>query len=122
MKKFAIINTQFEGVHNWDSAPESVSYLRNLHRHVFYVTVKIEQYNINRDIEFILFKKVIEKLIDELVPVIKLGEQEYKKIESCEHLAQKLLIEIEKKYEGRGVSVQVFEDKENGAEVEDGIR
>jgi len=51
--------SQFEAQHCWKNAPESEAYLRNPHRHMFFVTVEIPVYHDDRDVEFYAFKKYL---------------------------------------------------------------
>jgi len=47
MKKtiWAKITTQFEGIHKYPNAPDEMAFLRFDHRHIFHVTVWIEQFH-----------------------------------------------------------------------------
>ena len=47
-KIFVVVKTEFEGFHSWEDAPDEVSFLRNLHRHIFHVTAK---WKVNHDAE-----------------------------------------------------------------------
>jgi hypothetical protein len=61
----------------------------------------------DRDIEFIQFKRWLQKLYQD--GVIQL---DYK---SCEMMADDLYLEIAARYPGRAVWIEVSEDGENGA-------
>jgi len=107
---------QFEGLHCWPDAPESVAYLRDEHRHVFYVCVWIEVYHNDRELEFITVKHQLENLINEHYPHVN----HIKRIfdlgcSSCEDIAKFLLDQIVKLYPDRAVEVSVSEDGENGS-------
>lgn len=99
MKKFIYISTQFTGFHKWEEAPEEVSYLRSLHRHVFYVKIfwKVTK---DRELEFFIQKKKVDSFLKEL-SLNELG--------SCESIAEKIFLQF------NANSVQVSEDGENGA-------
>lgn len=60
MLKVIYINTSFVGFHRWDSAPEEVAFLRDLHRHIFNVKVTVEVSHNDRDVEFFLLKKDVD--------------------------------------------------------------
>ena len=105
MKTTIWITTQFEGFHRWKDAPDSVSYLRDYHRHIFHVKLgKVVKHD-NREIEFITLKNSVDAYIA--------GIYKGKKFEdSCEQIATKLLSYIDGDY------CEVSEDGENGARIE----
>lgn len=107
-KVLAVIRTQWEGYHCWPDAPEEVKFLRDLHRHLFHITVRIEQFHNERDIEYIMF---LRRLRDNLEanPIPETA--------SCETIASVILAWIHLEYPGREASVEVSEDGENGAIV-----
>lgn len=112
---WAKITTQFEGFHCWPTAPDEVSFLRDKHRHIFHVTVWIEQSHVERDVEYVLFKRWVEYLISTTVWHLEA---------SCESIARTILIATRHKYPHsricrRRVRVEVTEDGENGAVVEE---
>ena len=107
MTIFAIIRTQFEGIHSYPEASGNEVYLRYPHRHMFHVEVKIEQFHNNRDIEYIEFKHWLNNLI-------QLKGLNYK---SCEMIAEELVEHTRFRHPNRDIYVKVFEDNENGAEV-----
>jgi hypothetical protein len=72
--------------------------------------VWIEVFHDDRDIEFIQFKRWLERLYNE--DVIQLNNK------SCEMIADDLAAEINIKYPGRWIKVSVAEDNENGCEME----
>ena len=86
-----------------------VSFLGYPHRHTFYFKVQIEVFHNDRDIEFIQFKRWLENLYKE--DVIQL---DYK---SCEMIADDLYKQINSKYPGRFVVIDVAEDNENGCSI-----
>ena len=63
----------------------------------------------DRDIEFIQFKRWMEKLYAE-----KTLELDYK---SCEMMSDDLYKQITDKYPGREVHIEISEDGENGAHI-----
>ena len=108
----AKVTTQFEGYHCWPKAPEKVAFLRNKHRHMFHVTVKIEQEHNDRDVEYIMTKwdlnNLITKMKTHLVDYVN-GNA------SCEMMAEYIYDNIVSP--GAHVQVEVTEDGENGAIV-----
>lgn len=110
-KIFAKVTTSFEDKHRFPTAPAQVKFLRSLHRHRFFVTVYIEQFHNDRDIEYILFK-------DWLASVIARKIKQMRSAKSCEMMAEVLYKEISKKYRRREVRIEINEDGENGAYIE----
>jgi hypothetical protein len=108
-----------EGLHKYPAALDDpklatgdeydVSFLGYVHRHIFHFKVAIEVFHDDRDIEFIQFKRWLEKLYAE-----KTLELDYK---SCEMMADDLYTEIKIKYPKRDVRIEVSEDGENGCEI-----
>ena len=99
-----------EGIHKYPAAltdPElkAVDFLGYPHRHMFYFKVWIEVFHDNRDIEFILFKRWLEGLYNGTL------ELDYK---SCEMMADELAKNIQARYPGRQLTIEVSEDGENG--------
>ena len=112
-----------EGIHKYPAALDDpslatgdeydVSFLGYPHRHIFHFRVAIMVTHNDRDIEFIQFKRWLEKLYAE-----KTLELDYK---SCEMMSDDLFDKISEKYPGRDVKIEVSEDGENGALIEYGI-
>ena len=107
-KMWVTINTQFEGKHYWRNAPGEVYFLRHVHRHMFHVNVKLLVDEYDRDIEIILCKRFIDKLLQELKPTIALEGW------SCERIAIQLANDLLAMYDSKEVKVEVLEDGENG--------
>lgn len=107
-----IVKTQFEWCHKWENAPEPVKYLRDLHRHIFYVNSKIEVKHDDRELEFILVKHFINSVISDIC-------HNCPQTFSCEQIASYIKNKLLEKYGQRKISISVFEDNENGAIVED---
>lgn len=113
------VTFQKEGVHKYPGAEtdpklatgdwDDVSFLGVLHRHMFHFRVEIEVAHNDRDIEFIQFKRWLERLYSQ--GTLQL---DYK---SCEMIAEDIAYEINDKYPTREFSVSVSEDNENGAEL-----
>lgn len=99
------ITTQFEGFHSYLKAPKEVAFLRNKHRHIFHIKVYLEIFHNDRDIEFIMFKRFVDKLIK---------NHHCLNNRSCEDIADILSEDILYKYPNRGLAIEVSEDLENG--------
>jgi hypothetical protein len=109
-----------EGIHKYPAAltdPKlatgdeyDVSFLGYPHRHIFHFKVAIEVFHDDRDIEFIQFKRWLEKLYAEKTLAL-----DYK---SCEMISDDLYLAIVERYPGRKVTIQVSEDGENGSKTE----
>jgi len=106
-----------EGIHKYPAAltdtnlatgdEYDVSFLGYPHRHIFHFKVWIGVTHDDRDIEFIQFKRWLEKLYAE--GTIQL---DYK---SCEMMSGDLYDVISQKYPGREIWIEVSEDGENGS-------
>lgn len=106
-----------EGIHKYPAALSDpkltdVSFLGYPHRHIFHFCVAIEVEHNDRDIEFIQFKRWLEALYGgSNDPVLQL---DYK---SCEMIAEDLFTEINTRYPGRIIEIEVSEDNENGCKI-----
>jgi hypothetical protein len=106
-----------EGIHKYPAAltdpalatgdEYDVSFLGYPHRHIFHFKVWIGVTHDDRDIEFIQFKRWLEKLYAE--GTLQL---DYK---SCEMMSGDLYDVISSKYPGREIWIEVSEDGENGS-------
>jgi hypothetical protein len=106
IKTMIWITTQFEGFHKYPKAPDGVEFLKDLHRHIFHVKVWIEVKHNDRELEFILFKRFINKVI---------WNNNLSENASCEIICDALYESIKSKYPKREVRIEVSEDGENGA-------
>ena len=108
-----------EGIHKYPAAltdPKlatgdeyDVSFLGYTHRHIFHFKVQIEVFHDDRDLEFIQFKRWLENLYKG--DILQL---DYK---SCEMISDDLYTQINNKYPGRFVIIDVAEDGENGSQT-----
>ncbi len=106
-----------EGIHKYPAAltdvnlatgdEYDVSFLGYPHRHIFHFRVWINVTHNDRDIEFIQFKRWLEKLYNESVLTL-----DYK---SCEMMSDELHAQIIGKYPDREVWIEISEDGENGS-------
>ena len=111
------VTFQKEGIHLYPAAKDDpalatgdeydVSFLGVAHRHIFHFRVAIDVFHDDRDIEFIQFKRWLEKLYSD-----KTLELNHK---SCEMIAEDLANAIHTKYPNRSITITVAEDNENGA-------
>ena len=109
-----------EGIHKYPAAltdPKlatgdeyDVSFLGHPHRHMFHFHVAIEVFHDDRDIEFIQFKRWLEKLYADKTLAL-----DYK---SCEMMSDDLYLAIIARYPGRKITITVSEDGENGSQAE----
>ena len=109
-----------EGVHKYPAALTDpnlatgdefdVSFLGHPHRHIFHFKVGIQVFHNDRDIEFIQFKRWLEKLYS-----AGTLELDYK---SCEMIADDIYMQIATRYPDRKVTIEVAEDGENGTIIE----
>ena len=106
-QKFIWVTFQKEGIHKYPDAPEGVEFLKYPHRHIFHFKVELEVFHDDRDVEFILFKRELEKLFAD--GTLQL---DYK---SCEMIADDLAFYVQAKYPKRDLAITVSEDGENGA-------
>ena len=107
-----------EGIHKYPAAATDpalatgdeydVSFLGSPHRHIFHFTVAIEVFHSDRDIEFIQFKRWLEKLYSGTLEL---------NFKSCEMISDDLYEAIATRYPGRDIEITVAEDGENGATV-----
>ena len=125
-KSMIWVTFQKEGIHKYPAALDDpklatgdeydVSFLGYPHRHIFHFRVCIEVFHDDRDIEFIQFKRWLERLYsaDKSGGVLVL---DYK---SCEMICDELAETINKKYPNRDMEITVSEDGENGATIKYG--
>jgi hypothetical protein len=107
-----------EGIHKYPAAATDpalatgdeydVSFLGTPHRHIFHFTVAIEVFHNDRDIEFIQFKRWLEKLYSGTLEL---------NFKSCEMISDDLYQAIATRYPNRDIEITVAEDGENGATV-----
>ena len=119
-KSFIWVTFQKEGIHKYPAAADApnlatgdwldVSFLGTPHRHIFHFRVAIDVFHNDRDIEFIQFKRWLEKLYGD--GVIELNHK------SCEMISDDLYEQIASRYPGRNIVINVSEDNENGSEIQ----
>jgi hypothetical protein len=110
------VTFQQEGIHRYPAAAtdpklatggwDDVSFLGSEHRHIFHFKVYLEVFHDDRDVEFIQFKRWLQRLY-----AFETLNLDYK---SCEMIADDLYNEIIANYPDREVWIEVSEDGENG--------
>ena len=106
-QKFIWVTFQKEGIHQYPDAPAGVEFLRYPHRHIFHFKVQLEVFHNDRDVEFILFKRQLEKLyVSEALTLLH---------KSCEMISDELALTIQTLYPGRDLIITISEDNENGS-------
>lgn len=96
-----VVKTSFVGFHYWKEAPDSVSFLRETHRHVFHVKLFKEVTDPNRGIEFITLKRGVDRHLRDFWE-----ERTFRY--ACEQIAYRLAGVFD------AYRVEVWEDDENG--------
>ena len=117
--KMIWVTFQKEGIHCYPAAATDpklatgdyydVSFLGTPHRHIFHFRVWLGVTHNDRDVEFIQFKRWLERLYSSEQGVLSL---DYK---SCEMMSDDLYAQISQKYPDREVWIEVSEDGENGS-------
>lgn len=104
MKKYIVISWDFIGFHRWQQAPDEVSFLRDLHRHKFICSAKVQVFHNERDIEFFTLQNLLKSI-----------EWLNQENDSCEAIAERILIFLQERYPNREIETSVSEDAENKA-------
>lgn len=118
-KRMIWVTFQREGIHKFPGAETDpalatgdefdVSFLGFPHRHIFHFKVGIQVFHNDRDIEFIQFKRWLEKSFRD-----GLMQLDYR---SCEMISDELYDMIATRYPKRDIEITVSEDGENGATI-----
>ena len=106
------------GTHSWPDAdvvfPE-VGFLKHEHHHDFHIYAECNVSHQDREIEFILLRIEIMKILEEY-PGKYIKRFEHR---SCEMIAEKIKEKLKNKYGNRHWKVSVFEDNIQGGICED---
>lgn len=105
------VRFRVDGWHCWPDAPERRKYLRDLHRHIFHISVATLVTHDDREIEF---HDLIEQS-NAIVQRMKSPAGSFGRM-SCEQIARTLGMKLMSAH-SRGFVVSVFEDGEAGAVV-----
>lgn len=103
-----VVRFTAEGWHRWPAAPEQRAYLRESHRHMFYVDVTMEVRHHEREVEF-------HDLLD--YARRQFGGGDFGAM-SCETMAFELATALRAEFGDRRMGVGVYEDAECGAIVQ----
>lgn len=106
---FIGVSLQKEGIHNYPDAPEGVEFLRHPHRHMFHFEIEVAVTHDDREIEFILFKRDIDRFLND-------GENWGHR--SCEMICDVINRYVRTTYGNRHMNIKVSEDGENWARCE----
>lgn len=110
MRTYIEVKNEIDMVHHYKDAPEQVAYLRNIHRHSFKISSRVQVFHSDREIEFYMLRDFIQDV---------LPKAEFGLGVSCEQIAEFVIKKIQEKYgNGRRIIVSVFEDGINGAIVD----
>lgn len=112
---FIVVNVKQTGFHSWRNAPEEVDFLEDLHRHTFHIRAKVLVGHTDRQVEFTLLKKEIEKYLKYTYTEIFDGLMFEGR--SCEMLSLEMFEYLELK----GYSVREVSFSEDG-EFEGGVQ
>lgn len=112
--KFVWIKFNREGIHAYPEAGTNpdladVKFLASPHRHIFHFKIGIQVYHLDREIEFIQFKRWIESLYNGSLDLDN---------KSCEMISDELYEIIATKFPNRNITIEVSEDDENGSYIE----
>ena len=109
------VSFQIEGFHRWPMAAEvfpEVAFLADRHRHMFHFKCYAYVSHTDRDEEFILLKRKIQKELRDAFTKSTSNVLEFGSM-SCEDIGEWLLESFPALYK-----VEVWEDGENGALIE----
>lgn len=86
MEKFIKSSIAVPGYHNWKKAPEIVNFLKDLHRHLFKLTVTVEVTDSDREVEFFCLQNDIQTALINTYSIIYSGFDFTGN--SCENIAE----------------------------------
>lgn len=95
MTQYVICALQMEGFHCWPEADGELAYLKNSHRHIFFITAEFPVHNANREIEIISQQNAIKRYL-----LSKYGDEDgacHFGRRSCEDIAAEILNQFEQK-------------------------
>lgn len=120
MKKYVMAQISVPGLHSWSNCNiESVSFLKDLHRHIFIIKVTLEVFDDDREIEFFVLQNKIKNAIKTRFVTSTFDLYNFEN-NSCEMIASFLcekFINIYCYSKNRDIKVEVMEDGENGGIV-----
>jgi len=107
------VNVAVNGLHCWPDAPDPVAFLRDPHRHTFWIRARLAVTHYNRDVEFFEFAALVRATLEDQYPDLPLGLIDFG-TSSCEMIAAFLVEELDLE------ECAVSEDQEHGAVVRGG--
>ena len=110
--RYITVTTQAEGLHHWPGAPEAESYLRQPHRHLFTITIRMQVRHGDREIEINAFARWLH---DQVLPSLATAPHDGGPADfgtrSCEQLAEQITGQIRTRHgEDRWIECEVLED------------
>lgn len=108
MKTWVKVKSNFIALHRWKHAKD---FLKDYHRHIFYVDFWITVAHDDREIEFFALKEQLDKFL-------RINYNKKKLDMSCEMFAMEILKFFKKKYPKREYKCEVSEDGECGVLIE----
>lgn len=101
-------------IHRYEDAPAEVDFLRECHRHKFFIEVRMSVSHNDRELEFFMVQAKLAQITFDLIN--ENTSSGYRM--SCEMMAEYIIKELQKLYgEDRYYECSVLEDGENGAIV-----
>jgi hypothetical protein len=116
VRAFVKVRNSIVMLHHYPDAPDVVTFLKNPHRHNFIVHTKVQvDPEADRDIEFFMLQMEIDKYLETFK--LKFDGKTF----SCEVIAKFVLRHVRENItkDERFISVEVSEDGENSAVVEE---
>ncbi len=110
--RYIRVTTQAEGLHHWPGAPAEEDYLRQPHRHLFTVTVRMQVRHSDREIEInALARWLRTQVLPSLAAAPGNGGPPDFGTQSCEQLAEQITRQIRTRHgEDRWIECEVLED------------
>jgi hypothetical protein len=110
--RYIRVIAQAEGLHHWAEAPAPEEYLRQPHRHLFTVAVRMQVHHSDREVEINAFTRWLEHdVLPSLAVAAQPGRPPDFGAQSCEQLAERITEMIQTRCgTGRWVECEVLED------------
>jgi hypothetical protein len=111
---WASVGWKFEEFHAWEQAPDEVGFLRFPHRHIFHVRARVQQFEGDRELEYFILRAKVRDIVNDMLET----KWERPRGMSCEAAARHIKRQLEITFPDRLVRVSLYEDGENGCDVE----
>lgn len=110
--RYILATAQAEGLHHWPGAPGGEEYLRQPHRHLFTVTVRMQVRHGDREVEINAFARWLHsQVLPSLAAATAAGGPADFGTQSCEQLAERITGEIRARHgDDRWIECEVLED------------